>query len=66
MGLDSVELIIRIEEHFDIAIPDKEAAQIETVQELANCAYASMITNPTIKCRSQILFYKLRKYFISV
>jgi hypothetical protein len=64
MGLDSVELIIRVEGHFDIAIPDKEAAQIETVQELADCAYAKVLADPTPKCRSQILFYKLRSYFV--
>ena len=64
MGLDSVELLIRVEEHFDIAIPDKEAAQIETVQELADCVYAKVLTDSTVKCRSQILFYKLRNYFV--
>jgi acyl carrier protein len=31
MGLDTVELIIRVEEHFGIEIPNAEAAKLETV-----------------------------------
>jgi hypothetical protein len=45
MSLDSVELLIRVEQHFDIAIPDDEAARIITVQDLADCAYARVAAN---------------------
>jgi acyl carrier protein len=31
MGLDIVELVMKVEEHFEIEIPDAEAAKLETV-----------------------------------
>lgn len=34
MGLDAVEIILRCEEVFGIAIPDDEAGQIDTVGQL--------------------------------
>lgn len=34
MGLDAVELVMAIEEEFQIAISDSEAAECPTVQEL--------------------------------
>ncbi len=34
MGLDAVELVMAIEEEFDISIPDEEAANLDTVGKL--------------------------------
>jgi|HubBroStandDraft_3_1064219.scaffolds.fasta_scaffold559946_2 hypothetical protein len=34
MGLDSVELVMKVEEHFDITIPDDHASQLTTVGKL--------------------------------
>ncbi len=34
MGLDTVELVMAVEEHFHIEIPDDEASKIFTVGEL--------------------------------
>jgi len=34
MGLDIVDLIVRIEKHFQITIPDREAEKIVTVQDI--------------------------------
>jgi len=36
MGLDTVELIIEIERHFDIHIEDEEAEKLNTVQSIIN------------------------------
>lgn len=34
MGMDTVELIMKIENHFRIAIPNREAEKIVTVQDI--------------------------------
>ena len=34
MGLDSVELVMRIEREFDVAIPDEDARAIATVGDM--------------------------------
>jgi acyl carrier protein len=36
-SLDSVALIMAIEDHFDIDIPDEDAEQIRTVRQLIEC-----------------------------
>lgn len=63
MGLDSVEILVRVEEYFGISIPDREAEKILTVQDFADCVFTKVTVNPTEKCKSQMLFYKLRTYF---
>jgi hypothetical protein len=37
MGLDSVELIVEVEKHFSISIPDREAEKAYTVGKLVDC-----------------------------
>lgn len=37
MGLDSIELVMDVEKHFSIAIPDREAEKAYTVGKLVNC-----------------------------
>lgn len=37
MGLDSVELILEVENAFSIRIPDKEAEEIITIRDFTNC-----------------------------
>ena len=37
MGLDSVEIVLHVEEQFDIDVPDETAAAIRTVQQLCDC-----------------------------
>ena len=37
MGLDSVELVLHVEEEFNIQIPDETAEQTRTVQQLHDC-----------------------------
>jgi acyl carrier protein len=63
MGLDSVEILVRVEKHLDISISDREAEKILTVQDFADCAFNKVTVNPTENCKSQMLFYKLRNYF---
>ena len=63
MGLDSVELVLSVEEKFGIRIPDAECEQISTVQDFADSVYKRILINPTDKCLSQIIFYRIKKAF---
>jgi acyl carrier protein len=36
MGMDTVELLWKIEKRYGIAIPNEEAAKMDTVQEICN------------------------------
>jgi acyl carrier protein len=42
MGLDSVELVMAVEERFDISIPDAVAAKLTTVGLLQDCVVAEL------------------------
>lgn len=64
MGLDGVELIMEIEKAFNIRIPDEEAERILTVVDMYNSVWNHLESKHSNQCNSQILFYKLRKYFI--
>ncbi|WP_430908157.1 phosphopantetheine-binding protein [Maribacter sp. 2-571] len=61
MGLDSVELVMSIEDKFGIRIEDSEAENIYTVQDFADIVFSRIIKNPTDKCLTQIVFYRIRK-----
>jgi len=63
MGLDGVELIMEIEKAFDIRIPDQEAEKILTVGDMYDSVWTHLESKHSNQCNSQILFYKLRKYF---
>ena len=43
-SLDTVELVMALEEHFDIEIPDEEAEKIRTVRDAAS---AGLINDPS-------------------
>ena len=61
MGLDSVELVMSIEDKFGIRIEDSEAEKIYTVQDFADIVFSRISKNPTDKCLTQIVFYRIRK-----
>ena len=61
MGLDSVELVMSVENKFGIRIEDSEAEKIYTVQDFADIVFSRIIKNPTDKCLTQIVFYRIRK-----
>ena len=63
MGLDSVELIMSIEDKFGISIPDAECEQIATVRQMVDSVFEKIKLTPNKKCLSQILFYRIRKAF---
>jgi acyl carrier protein len=61
MGLDSVELVMTIEDKFGIEIPNDECEEIHRVQEFADSVFEKIKINPNEKCLSQIIFYRIRK-----
>lgn len=63
MGLDSIEILMKVEETFGIKIPDQEAEQILTVGDFHNTVWRQLSDKYSDKCKSQYLFYKLRKSF---
>jgi len=63
MGLDSMEILMKVEDTFDIKIPDREAEQILTVGDFHNVVWQHLVGKHSDKCKSQNLFYRLRKLF---
>ena len=57
MGLDSVELLISFEDKFGVSIPDAEAENIATLQQMADSIFEKVKLRPNDKCLSQIVFY---------
>lgn len=64
MGLDSVEIVMEVEDRFGITIPDKQAEQIRTVGDFHNCVWNILGDRHGDWCTSQHIFYKLRKYVV--
>jgi len=66
MGLDSVELLIEIEEAFDISIPDEAAVKMRTPGDifgyLAGSSFRAMPIGP---CLSQAVFNRLRRAIVA-
>ena len=63
MGLDSVELLMSFEDKFGVSIPDAEAENIFTVQQMVDSIFEKIKLKPNNKCLSQIVFYRIRKAF---
>jgi acyl carrier protein len=61
MGLDSVELLVKVENTFGIEIPGPEAEKILTVGDFHDAVWRHIAGKYSEKCKSQSLFYKLRK-----
>jgi len=61
MGLDTVELLMAIEDEFGIHIDDDDAVNLTTPEEAANYVYARVRKSEEDPCLSQKGFYKLRK-----
>jgi acyl carrier protein len=55
MGLDSVELVMEVENYFQISIPDPEAEKVHTVQELVETVARHLnVTNNDFELRNKI------------
>lgn len=61
MGLDSVELVMDLEEAFGIEIPDEDAARLETPRMVLNYLVTRLPIAPSGGCQTQRSFYALRR-----
>ncbi|MDQ7072778.1 MAG: acyl carrier protein [Gammaproteobacteria bacterium] len=61
MGLDAVELIIAVEDEFQIVISDEEAFKCETPQLLTDLVYSKLRQSESNVCPSMHGFYVVRK-----
>jgi hypothetical protein len=61
LGLEIVELVMAVEESFDIEVPDAEAQEIVTPRQLVDYLAARLSLDSTPACLSQRAFYRLRR-----
>lgn len=66
MGLDSVELVMAIEEEFQLVIADEEAGNIQTPRELTDLLYSKLRQSRNDPCQSQHAFYVVRNTLVEV
>lgn len=66
MGLDLVELTIRIEDAFGISIPDEDAANLTTPRQVKFYVLSRLRLAEQRTCMSQQAFYLLRREFVPV
>ena len=64
MGLDTVELVIRFEEAFGIAIPDEDAANLTTPRHVKFYVLSRLTQGAHSTCMAQQAFYVLRREFV--
>jgi Acyl carrier protein len=60
MGLDAVEIVMRIEKTFAIKIDDAEAEAIRTVGDMYEIVWREIDGRASDTCISQSIFYRLR------
>jgi hypothetical protein len=67
MGLDTVEIVMNLEEAFGIEIKDKEAEQLRTTRDIINfvCQKLNVSEATSGPCLSARAFYRLRESVIA-
>jgi acyl carrier protein len=61
MGLDIVELVLAVEEEFNLRIPDRDAEQIRTVGHLIDYVQTQVHCGRGAVCLSSRMFYRVRR-----
>jgi hypothetical protein len=64
MGLDSVELVMRIEEEFSIDLPDAELESTRTVGDLYELVLSKLKMTLAADCLSSKAFYRTRRAIV--
>ena len=65
MGLDSVELLIRVEQEFGIDIPDRDAERLTTPRTVADYICTRIELAPTVACLTRSAFYRIRAAMVA-
>jgi hypothetical protein len=65
MGLEGVEIIMRVEETFDIALPNAEIEKIVTPRDLVELVMTKIRKSDTATCMTQNAFHRLRRAVMS-
>jgi acyl carrier protein len=65
MGLDSVELVLKVEDVFGLSIPDQDAAGLDTVGKLYDYVLTHRFQGKREACLSTVTFCKLRSGMMS-
>jgi hypothetical protein len=63
VGLDGVEIIVRVEKTFDIQIPDSVVAKIWTPRDLVEHISGVIELQSATRCETTRVFYALRRQF---
>ena len=66
MGMDLVELVVRFEDAFGIAIPDKVATELTSPRRVTDYILTQVTDSDERSCLSQQAFYFLRHQFVTV
>lgn len=61
MGLDYVELILAVEDAFQIHIHDEEAGNVSTVGDLYNLVVSKLDGRDSKRCLTSVAFYRTRR-----
>jgi hypothetical protein len=64
VGLDSVELVMAIQEEFGIEIQNEDAEQIVTVGQMYDFLRKTLHSRPPAHCMTQRMFYRVRRAII--
>jgi acyl carrier protein len=62
MGLDGVEIVMEVEDHFGITITDEEASEVRTVGDLLALIESRFTERADGKCQSLPAFLRVRRF----
>lgn len=65
MGLDTVELLLELEDAFGIKIPDNEATGLVTIGDIIDCVASKLGEASGQTCATASVFYQLRRDLVS-
>ncbi len=65
MGLDSVEIVMEVEEEFQLCLPERGCEECRTVQDLVSLVHSQLKSSGLHPCPSQCGFYILRRAFVT-